>query len=63
MDNDQIKGKWHQLKGKIKRRWGSVTDDDLTANEGDMEKIAGRIQERTGEQRDAIRKWLDAQYR
>ena len=61
MDSDRIKGKWHQLKGEIKRRWGKVTDNDLTEAEGDMEKLVGKIQERTGERREAIEKWLDSQ--
>jgi uncharacterized protein YjbJ (UPF0337 family) len=59
MDSDRMKGKWKQLKGEIKRKWGQVTDDDLLEAEGNMDKLAGKIQERTGEQRDAIRSWLD----
>src|SRR5438105_3528211 len=61
MDNDRIKGKWHQLKGEIKRKWGKITDDDLTEAEGDAEKLIGKIQERSGERREAIEKWLDSQ--
>jgi uncharacterized protein YjbJ (UPF0337 family) len=61
MNNDKFKGKWHQLKGEIKRKWGNMTDDDLTEAEGDMEKVVGRIQQRTGERREAIEKWLDSQ--
>jgi uncharacterized protein YjbJ (UPF0337 family) len=61
MNNDKFKGKWHQLKGEIKRKWGKVTDDDLTEAEGNMEKLVGKIQERTGERREAIKKWLDSQ--
>jgi uncharacterized protein YjbJ (UPF0337 family) len=61
MNNDQIKGKWHQIKGEIKRKWGQVTDDDLKEGEGDMEKLIGKIQERSGERREAIKKWLDSQ--
>jgi uncharacterized protein YjbJ (UPF0337 family) len=41
MDNDRIKGKWHQLKGEIKCKWGKVTDDDLTEAEGNMGKLVG----------------------
>jgi uncharacterized protein YjbJ (UPF0337 family) len=59
MDSDQMKGKWKQLKGEIKRKWGQVTDDDLLRAEGDMDVLIGKIQERTGEQRDAIRQWLN----
>jgi uncharacterized protein YjbJ (UPF0337 family) len=62
MNNDRIKGKWHQLKGEIKRKWGQVTDDDLTEAEGNMEKLIGKIQERSGERREAIEKWLDSQF-
>jgi uncharacterized protein YjbJ (UPF0337 family) len=36
-----------------------MTDDDLLQVEGNMDKLIGKIQERTGEQRDAIRQWLD----
>jgi uncharacterized protein YjbJ (UPF0337 family) len=61
MDNDRIKGKWHQLKCEIKRKWGKITDDDLTEAEGNLEKLIGKIQERSGERREAIEKWLDAQ--
>ena len=59
MDKYRMKGKWNQLKGDIKRKWGQMTDDDLMTAEGDMDKLIGKIQERTGEQRDAIRNWLN----
>lgn len=59
MDKNRMKGKWNQLKGDIKHHWGQMTDDDLLVAEGDMDKLIGKIQERTGEQRDAIRHWLN----
>ena len=58
MNRDQVKGKSKQLSGEIKRKWGRVTDDDLTEAEGNMEKLVGKIQERSGDQREAIEKWL-----
>jgi uncharacterized protein YjbJ (UPF0337 family) len=63
MNQDQVSGKWKQLKGAIKAKWGKMTDDDLTEAEGDMEKLAGRIQERTGDSRENIRNWLNSQNR
>ena len=63
MNQDQVSGKWKQLKGQIKAKWGKMTDDDLTEAEGDMEKLAGRIQERTGDSREHIRNWLNSQNR
>ena len=61
MNRDQVKGKFKQLSGEIKRKWGQVTDDDLTEAQGDIEKLVGKIQERTGDQREAIEKWLKSQ--
>ncbi|HEY6421450.1 MAG TPA: CsbD family protein [Candidatus Binataceae bacterium] len=58
MNRDIVKGKMKQLQGEIKKKWGQLTDDDLTQAEGSMDKLVGKIQERTGEQRDAIEKWL-----
>ena len=48
---------------EIKRKWGKITDDDLTEAEGDAEKLIGKIQEHRGEQREAIEKWLDSQFK
>ena len=58
MNSDQIKGKFKQLSGEIKRKWGKVTDDDLKEAEGNMDKLIGKIQERSGDRREAIEKWL-----
>ena len=48
MNSDVIKGKWKQLNGRIKERWGNLTDDDLDVAEGHSEYLAGRLQERYG---------------
>jgi uncharacterized protein YjbJ (UPF0337 family) len=61
MNSDQMKGKFKQLAGEIKRKWGQITDNDVTQAEGSMEKLVGKIQERTGERREAIDKWLKQQ--
>jgi len=61
MNSDTIKGKLKQLSGEIKRKWGQLTDDDLVQANGNVEKLVGRIQERTGERRDAIEKWFKGQ--
>ena len=59
MNNDVLKGKWHQVKGEIKSQWGKLTDDDLDRAEGDAEKLIGRIQERYGYQRDQAKQEVD----
>ncbi len=48
MNIDQIQGNWTQLKGEIKRKWGLLTDDEITAAEGRREILIGRLQERYG---------------
>ncbi len=48
MNNDIFAGKWKQLKGQVKVRWGKLTDDDLDVAEGHSEYLAGKLQERYG---------------
>lgn len=48
MNSDVIKGKWKQLNGRIKERWGNLTDDDVDVAEGHSEYLAGKLQERYG---------------
>lgn len=61
MNSDQIQGNWKQLKGAVKQQWGKLTDDDLAVIEGNVDELAGRIQERYGIERDEaerqIRDW------
>jgi len=61
MNQEQWKGRFHQMKGEVKRRWGKLTDDDITESEGSMEKMIGRIQERSGDSQESIREWLKSQ--
>ena len=61
MNQDQVKGKFKQLSGEIKRKWGQLTDDDLKQAEGSMEKLVGIIQEKTGDKREAIEKYIKSQ--
>lgn len=48
MNSDIIKGKWKQLSGRIRERWGNLTDDDLDVAEGHSDYLAGKLQERYG---------------
>jgi len=59
MNRDQVKGKLEQMKGEIKRKWGQLTDDDLMQAQGSLDKLVGKIHERTGEQREEIEKWFE----
>lgn len=44
----QLKGKWNQVKGKLKEKYANLTDDDLTYEEGKDDQFWGKIQEKTG---------------
>ena len=59
MNEDRLKGKWNQIKGELKKKWGKLTDDDLTYTEGHFDKLMGRIQERTGEKKEEIQRFFD----
>jgi len=48
MNTDIFEGKWKQLKGHIKTRWGKLTDDDLDVVEGHSLYLSGKLQERYG---------------
>ncbi len=48
MNKDILSGKWMQLKGEMRKTWGSLTDDDLDRAQGSGEKLAGILRERYG---------------
>jgi len=48
MDKLEIKGRWNELKGKIKQSYANLTDDDLTYEEGKDDELLGRLQKKTG---------------
>lgn len=48
MNEHMAQGKWQQLSGKIKQKWGKLTDDDLTRAEGDREYLVGKLHEQYG---------------
>lgn len=48
MNNDIVAGKWTQLKGRIREKWGQLTDDDFDVAQGNAEYLSGKLQERYG---------------
>jgi len=55
----ELQGQWSKLRGQVKERWGQLTDDDLQIQSGNVDQLVGRIQQRTGEGREAIEKFLN----
>jgi uncharacterized protein YjbJ (UPF0337 family) len=62
MDWNRVEGNWKQVKGKVKEKWGNLTDDDLTAVNGKRDQLEGKIQERYGLAKDQVRKDVDDWY-
>ena len=59
MTNQQIlEGNWNTIKGKLRQKWGQLTDEELPQIRGDAEQIIGAIQIKTGESRAAIEQYL-----
>lgn len=54
MDKLNLKGNWNVVKGKLKQKFGDLTDDDLTYIEGKEDELFGRIQKRLGKSREEI---------
>jgi uncharacterized protein YjbJ (UPF0337 family) len=60
VNSEELKGKWRQFRGQIKKEWGKLSDDDLNKIEGDYDILIGKIQEKYGTSREEIRRRLDA---
>ena len=56
MNKDIIAGKWTQMKGKVKEKWGDLTDDDIDVAEGNAQYLAGKLQEKYGWAKDRAEK-------
>lgn len=54
MDKLEFKGTWNELKGKLKQKYGELTDDDLTYDEGLDDQLIGKLQKKLGKTRDEI---------
>lgn len=57
---DKVEGSWKQLTGKIKQKYGKLTDDDLKVAEGNKDELVGRIKEKTGEAKEKIKSFVDS---
>ncbi|HSD73658.1 MAG TPA: CsbD family protein [Steroidobacteraceae bacterium] len=61
MNWDRIEGNWQQAKGRVKQRWGKLTDDQIAVINGQRDILAGKLQEAYGLSKDEvdrqIREW------
>jgi uncharacterized protein YjbJ (UPF0337 family) len=60
MNSDQLEGKWKQVKGEVREKWGKLTDDDIHVVAGRREQLIGRVQERYGVAKEEATRQVDA---
>lgn len=54
MNKSIISGNWEELKGKLKKKYAKLTDNDLLYVEGKEDETIGRIQKKLGKSREEI---------
>ena len=59
MDWVQVKGNWNMLKGKLREKWGKLTDDDFEVAAGRRDQLVGRLQERYGYAKEEAERRVD----
>ncbi|MAA75352.1 MAG: general stress protein CsbD [Salinisphaeraceae bacterium] len=59
MNQDQLEGKWDQLKGNVRENFGELTDDDVEQVKGKRENLIGKLKERYGDTKEQAEKKID----
>jgi len=66
MNWNEVEGKWNQMKGTVREKFGKLTDDDLQVIAGKKDQFLGKLQERYGISREQAQKdldnWLQSQH-
>ncbi|MCU0880530.1 MAG: CsbD family protein [Pirellulaceae bacterium] len=58
MNWDQIQGKWTEMKGYAKEKWGDITDDEFDKVAGRREQLAGLVQQKYGLAKEEVEKQI-----
>lgn len=56
----RARGNWNEMKGKIKKSYADLTEDDLTYQEGQQDEWLGKLQQKTGKAKGELKKWIDS---
>lgn len=56
MTTTDVKGNWNELKGKLKEKFATLTDNDLIFEEGKKEEMLGRLQIKLGKTKEELHK-------
>lgn len=55
----KLKGTWNETKGKIKKAYASITEDDLLYEEGRENELLGKLQQKTGKTKEQVKEWIE----
>ena len=56
----KLKGNWNEMKGKMKKAYADLSDDDLKREEGKDEEFVGKLQQKTGKTKAEVIKWIES---
>lgn len=59
-NSDILEGKWKQIKGRVREKWGDISDDELDQIEGRRDRLEGKLQEKYGYAKDEASKHVDS---
>ena len=60
MNKLTIEGNWNEIKGKLKQKYGDLTDNDLAFAKGKEEELYGRLQQKLGKTKDEIKREIES---
>lgn len=63
MNKDQLGGKLDEFNARVKRKWGELSDNEITDAEGNVELLAAKVRQKYGDSEEVVRKQLDELHR
>jgi uncharacterized protein YjbJ (UPF0337 family) len=60
MNTDKVEGNWNEKKGKLKKSFAVLTDDDVMYQEGKMDEMLGKLQIKLGKTKEELKKFIDS---
>ena len=59
MNKTELKGNWNEQKGKLKKKFAFLTENDLMFEEGREEEMFGKLQIKLGKTKEEMRKIIN----
>jgi uncharacterized protein YjbJ (UPF0337 family) len=60
MNIKETQGNWKELKGKLKQKFASLTDNDLMYEEGKRDEMLGKLRIKLGKTKEELYKILSS---